>query len=433
MIDLLNKPKDFAHGYRAYIRYQLKQYDEAILDLDKAIKLVKNRRLGLFLSEESKGLLFELYLYKSYIYRDTHKYKKAIETFKKCIQIQPNDSNVQSSLGFLYRDGLGVKQDYKKAFDWFLKAAEQNDSKAQSSLGFLYRDGLRVKQDYKKAFDWFVKAAEQNDADAQSSLGFLYRDGLGVEQDYKKALYHFDKAIELDEKNLYACGGRGDCNIALKNYKEAIKDFNKAIELDLEETTPWYYYLRAECKLELMLYEEALEDYKKASKLAENPEDKIQALLNIQYCLEETNIVETEEILNLCNEVLEKEENIPVLIYKAHCLLLLKKDYELIIEIILKVLEKDKKLANDDNAYELIAPAYLRLQNYPEAEKWAIKYTNTKPDEAAPFTLLLWIYAEQKQKEKAREILEICSQKDPGWQKRREYKAIVTSLDKLDQ
>ena len=224
----------------------------------------------------------------------------------------------------------------------------------------------------------------------------------------------------------------GHCKEELKQYKEAIKDFDTAIELD--ENDSYNYKHRADCKLELMLYKEAIKDYEKVIELSESIPDKIENFLNIQCCLEEVDVLETERILNLCNEILEKEStNISVLIYKVYSLLFLKREYELMIEIILKVLEKDEKFADKDFIYWLITNAYIGLKNYPEAEKWAIKYTEIKPNEAEPFIVLLWIYAEQKQKDKVQELLVICNQKDKDWQKRRGYKAIVMSLDKLDK
>lgn len=35
----------------------------------------------------------------------------------------------------MYDSGEGIEKDKKKAFKWYLKAAEQNDSKAQFNVG----------------------------------------------------------------------------------------------------------------------------------------------------------------------------------------------------------------------------------------------------------------------------------------------------------
>ena len=62
------------------------------------------------------------------------------------------------------------KKSYEKAYEWYMKAAEQGNPAAQTSLGTLYRDGLGVEQSDEKAIEWFTKAAEQGDEDAKSCL-----------------------------------------------------------------------------------------------------------------------------------------------------------------------------------------------------------------------------------------------------------------------
>ncbi|GHT40156.1 hypothetical protein AGMMS49921_01050 [Endomicrobiia bacterium] len=51
-----------------------------------------------------------------------------------------------------------------------IKKAEQGVAEAQYSLGVMYGNGYRVKQDYKEAFNWFKKAAEQGHSDAKTAL-----------------------------------------------------------------------------------------------------------------------------------------------------------------------------------------------------------------------------------------------------------------------
>ena len=46
------------------------------------------------------------------------------------------------SIGELYRDGLGVEQNYEKAFEMFSKAANKGQIHAQNNLGKLYMRGL---------------------------------------------------------------------------------------------------------------------------------------------------------------------------------------------------------------------------------------------------------------------------------------------------
>ena len=63
-----------------------------------------------------------------------------------------------------------------------------NNSDEELKLGLKYLNGEGVKQDYKKAFEWFSKAAEQGNTEAQLHLGQMYYNGEGVNQDDKKAL-----------------------------------------------------------------------------------------------------------------------------------------------------------------------------------------------------------------------------------------------------
>ncbi len=104
------------------------------------------------------------------------------------------------AIGILYLFGeLGLDQSYKKAHNWFRKAAEQGYAEAQYSLGDLYyrrRDGKQEKQNYTEAFKWFKKAAEQGSAWAQYGIAELYRNGFGVSQDSKEASKWYQKAAD---------------------------------------------------------------------------------------------------------------------------------------------------------------------------------------------------------------------------------------------
>ena len=124
-----------------------------------------------------------------------------------------NNHGAQNNLGFLYFKGIGVEQDYRKSFNWYLKSANQNNNDAQHNLGFLYRRGIGVEQDYQKSFNWYLKSANQNNLNSQNSVGYMYSNGLGVEQDNKKAIEWYGKAslngfdyfehIKLSEETTY--------------------------------------------------------------------------------------------------------------------------------------------------------------------------------------------------------------------------------------
>ena len=121
---------------------------------------------------------------------------KAAELYRKAAEM--GDSEAQKCLGFLYAEGMGVKQDLAKAIELYRKAAEQGHTVAQNIMGEAYLNGEGVPQDYAKAKEWFEKAAAQDSKFSKVSLcnlGLLYRDGLGVKQDFAKAEELFKKAI----------------------------------------------------------------------------------------------------------------------------------------------------------------------------------------------------------------------------------------------
>ena len=93
-------------------------------------------------------------------------------------------AEAQNMVGYMYRWGQGVEQDFEKAREWYRRSADQGNATAQSNLGLVYRYGLGVPQDYQQAFHWFLRAAEQGNAAGQNHLGLMYFKGEGVPQDY---------------------------------------------------------------------------------------------------------------------------------------------------------------------------------------------------------------------------------------------------------
>ncbi|KAF9181827.1 hypothetical protein BGZ49_004790, partial [Haplosporangium sp. Z 27] len=113
---------------------------------------------------------------------------------------QGNDE-AENKLGFMYQYGYGVQQDYKKAVEWYLKAAEQGYIAAENNLGYMYQYGYGVQQDYKKAFEWYLKAAKQGNSDAEFKLGDMYQLGYGVQPDSIKAFEWYSKAVNQGNIN----------------------------------------------------------------------------------------------------------------------------------------------------------------------------------------------------------------------------------------
>lgn len=120
-----------------------------------------------------------------------------------CHKSENSESDTQLKVGDSYYYGKGVKIDYQKAKEWYLKSAEKGNPVAQLKLGGIYYDGLGVRQDYQKAIGWYLKSAAQGNSIALYYLGDIYLYGKGVKQDKSKSKKFFGESCDHGEQ--YAC------------------------------------------------------------------------------------------------------------------------------------------------------------------------------------------------------------------------------------
>lgn len=134
-----------------------------------------------------------------------------------------------TALGYKYIQGKEVRQDYNITKQYFEKAM-WNDPLAQFYLGMMYRNGLGVAQDFSMAKSKYILACNFNIADACSALGYMYSNGMGVEKDYAKANGLNQKACE--EGSALGCLNIGMAYVLPQgvkiNYTEAVKYFKLA-------------------------------------------------------------------------------------------------------------------------------------------------------------------------------------------------------------
>lgn len=93
-------------------------------------------------------------LYLNGIYPVKKDQKKAISLFEKAAE---NDyPYAYNNLGLIYE----AENNTKKAFEYFMKSATLEESWALNKIGEFYRNGIYVKQDMQKAFEYYNKAIE---------------------------------------------------------------------------------------------------------------------------------------------------------------------------------------------------------------------------------------------------------------------------------
>ena len=161
-------------------------------------------------------------------YEEEGKFKEALTTYMK----EDDNPWCQTNIGLLYFNGQGVAKDYKKAYEWIKKAADQEEAYPMFLLGQLYDFGFFVKKDDEMAFKWYKKAAEKEDANALFKIGCCYDDGIAVSPDVDVAMEWYGKAV--DKGHTGAMNAIGTLYHLGKNispdYEKAMEWYRKAAE-----------------------------------------------------------------------------------------------------------------------------------------------------------------------------------------------------------
>lgn len=272
-------PNDFL-GYMNRADYQIskQQYNKAIQDSDRAIKinpnysnLYYNRSFAynalnqknnafqdLNLAIEKDESYMVAYLNRGLLYGESGLIENAINDFSKVIQLAPkkyygyfNRATYYYKIGE-YAKAMGdlntivtldqfldetyylrgkvhlLKNDINNAFKDFSKTLEINVSfaRAHTQRGHLWFGKGNVEQatlDYKKAI-----MLDQTQVDAYINLGIL----LMNEKHYNKSAYNFEKAKKLAPDNFLVYYNKGLLFQLTGKHRKAIVEFDKALKLN---------------------------------------------------------------------------------------------------------------------------------------------------------------------------------------------------------
>ncbi|GHS89015.1 hypothetical protein AGMMS49957_11500 [Synergistales bacterium] len=212
---------------------------------DEMIENKQARPLALPVQVESEST--EELLEQGKEYLNTEDYEKAFDCYLKAAE--QGHAEAQCELGWFYFGYYdckrsGVCEDKGKAVFWFKKAAEQDDARAQWALGDRYYYGEGVQEDDEMAVFWFRKAAEQGNHGGQRRLGVCYFWGQGVEQNYETAVHWFKEAAEqgnskaqrwLGHCYYYGEGVQEDDEMAVFWFRKAAEQGNSEGQSELGE------------------------------------------------------------------------------------------------------------------------------------------------------------------------------------------------------
>lgn len=129
---------------------------------------------------------------------DAGKFAEAREMLKPFAN--SGNADAEELMGVMYGQGLGVKKDPERAFEWYLRASLKGHPGAESGLGWYYELGLGLPApDLVRAYLWYGLSSIGGDVDAPDSLDSVSRkmtpDQISQAQlmidDYRTWLYPF--------------------------------------------------------------------------------------------------------------------------------------------------------------------------------------------------------------------------------------------------
>jgi tetratricopeptide (TPR) repeat protein len=240
-----------AYAYRADLYIEVKEYQKALADLDKAVQL--------------KPDFYFAYWRRGIAYTRLEAYDKAVEDLTQALKINPKFTGAYCDRGDAYMR-LGQP---KLAFKDYEKAIQLSPN---MTFPYNYRAMAYVQLDnYKSALLDLnrVLSMNKNNHNAYYYRGICYYD-MG---EYDKAADDFTMAIQLfPDKALYYVN-RAENYLILKKYQNAIIDAETAFSFDNEDSNP--LILKALAEKQNNNFENSISTIKKAIEINTIADEKI--------------------------------------------------------------------------------------------------------------------------------------------------------------
>jgi tetratricopeptide (TPR) repeat protein len=145
--------------------------------------------------------------------------EEAIQVLKDVIDKESN-SDAKYILGLLYNDASSInlckiddfcidenESNYNKAYEIFLDLYEnENDPRAAYSIGEYYDNHWVFWPNYKKAFKYYLFAAERGVPEAQYNVANMYEFGDGVKRDLVQSVRWY---LQCNKSSLCGAGKEG--------------------------------------------------------------------------------------------------------------------------------------------------------------------------------------------------------------------------------
>ncbi len=282
-------------------------------------------------------------------YGELGEYQKAINAYKKAIEIKPDYDGAYNNMGVAYNE----LKEYQKAINACQKAIEIKPGmhEAYNNMGNAYGE----LGEYQKAINAYKKAIEikHDKHEAYYNMGIAY----GKLGEYQKAINAYQKAIEIKPDYDGAYNNMGVAYGELGEYQKAINAYKKAIEIkpDMHEA----YNNMGNAYNELGEYQKAINAYKKAIEIKP---DMHEAYNNMGNAYNE--LKEYQKAINTCQKAIEIKPDEHNAYYNMGIAYGELGEYQKAINAYKKAIEIKP---DEHNAYYNMGNTYRELKKYQKA------------------------------------------------------------------
>lgn len=160
---------------------------------------------------------------------DQQDYEKAIEEFKKIVELKPKVTVGYRGIAVSYF----MLEDYENSVNYYLKAVNLKSGRKNPSLykylGVTYFElAYNSDKNYTKAVEYIQKSLELNPDDplALNVAGSIQRE----KGNYDKMWFYYDKSLSIDDENPYTFDAIAFYYLYEKNFDDAISFFTKSLD-----------------------------------------------------------------------------------------------------------------------------------------------------------------------------------------------------------
>ena len=194
------------------------------------------------------------WLEKGKFLHERGEYDSAIDSFKKALNSDPNNTDILIRIGLSYR----YKMEYDKAIEWYQKVLDINpeDILALNNIGYAYE----CKEEFEKAIEMYEKALEIEPGYELALINLIKL--LKERKKFQKAIEILEKSMEVDSVNPGNWIDLGLLYTEIEEYDKAIEAYYKAIQYEptmvAYNNLGWTYYNKKDWKNSIDAFIESL-------------------------------------------------------------------------------------------------------------------------------------------------------------------------------